>query len=182
MPETCPVPPHPGSLVSGALFCKLSLSIISLLLTPLLFPKKSESFENKMSACLQISPCMRPHTSLFLNLKNFETRPFSAESRWWEGSQEMTRIKVWIPLYAWQTPSPDARLNTQGCGGIRNANRMLVCWSRQIEMDLASLALLLLRLTAEIFGTVWLLSCADNLNGFLELSYWMSFRDSFQES
>lgn len=35
-------------------------------------------------------------------------------------------------------------------------------------MDLASLVSLLLSLTAEIFGAAWILSCTDNLNGFLE--------------
>lgn len=37
-------------------------------------------------------------------------------------------------------------------------------------MDLASLVSLLLSLMAEILGAAWILSCADNLNGFLEHS------------
>lgn len=85
-------------------------------------------------------------------------------------------------MFAWQTSSLDARLNTQGCGGIRDATRdvhLLVQTNSVI--DLASLVLLLLSLTAEIFGTAWILSCADNLNGFLEYPTECTL-DSFQES
>lgn len=45
---------------------------------------------------------------------------------------------------------------------------MFICWFKQIVIDIASLILLILSLTVEIFGAAQILSGADNRNSFIE--------------